>query len=88
MAELSLCKVFSDGMVLQRDKPVKVWGWCTAGDTVTVTFAGQTKTAVTDDTGRWDVALDPMAASAVNRSHGHHDGTERRIENHRKYSGR
>ena len=68
MAELSLCKVFSDGMVLQRDKPVKVWGWCTAGDTVTVTFAGQTKTAVTDDTGRWDVALDPMAASAVNRA--------------------
>ena len=67
-AELSLCKVFSDGMVLQRDKPVKVWGWCTAGDTVTVTFAEQTKTAVADDTGRWDVALDPMAASAVNRA--------------------
>ena len=68
IAELRLCKIFSDGMVLQRDKPVKVWGWCTAGDTVTVTFAEQTKTAVADDTGRWDVALEPMAASAVNRA--------------------
>jgi len=39
-AELQLAPVFSDHMVLQRDKPVKVWGWADAGATVTVVFAG------------------------------------------------
>ena len=82
VAELSLCKIFSDGMILQRDKPVKVWGWCTPGDTVTVKFADQTKTAVADDTGRWDVSLDPMTASAVNRTYDHHNRSGWRLEIH------
>jgi len=56
---------FSDHAVLQRDKPVNVWGRSVPGDEVTVAFAGQTKTAKTDATGRWMAVLDPMSASAV-----------------------
>ena len=40
-AELKLAGVFGDHMVLQRDKPVPVWGWAEPGEQVTVEFAGQ-----------------------------------------------
>ncbi|NBR42184.1 MAG: sialate O-acetylesterase, partial [Verrucomicrobia bacterium] len=35
----------SDHMVLQREKPVAVWGWADAGEAVTVAFGGQSKSA-------------------------------------------
>ena len=59
---------FADNMVLQRDRPAPVWGTADPGEKVTVTFAGQTKTATADAKGAWRVALDPMAASKENRT--------------------
>ena len=50
-------------MVLQRNKPVPVWGTADRGEKVTVTFAGQTKTTVAGDSGKWVVKLSPMKAS-------------------------
>ena len=44
--------VFGDHMVLQREQPVPVWGWAGSGATITVEFAGQTKTAQTDKAGK------------------------------------
>lgn len=38
---LRLPHVFSDHMVLQRDKPVRIWGFAKPGQVVTVGFAGQ-----------------------------------------------
>ncbi len=67
-ATLTMPKIFNDNMVLQRNKSVKIWGWCAAGDTVTVTFDGQVQQAVADAAGRWDVELDPMPANAVNQN--------------------
>ncbi len=67
-ADLELASPFSDHMVLQRDMPVPVWGWSAPGDTVTVTFAGQSRTATADKTGRWQVTLDPLKASAASRT--------------------
>jgi sialate O-acetylesterase len=64
---LNLPAIFSDGMVLQRDKPVAVWGWDKPGAAVTVAFAGQTKSAQADASGRWTTLLDPLAASAEPR---------------------
>lgn len=66
--ELRLPKIFSDGMVLQREMPVNVWGWAPAGAAVEVVFAGQAKRAAAGDDGRWSVALDPMPASAAGRA--------------------
>jgi len=63
-AELSLGTPFSDHMVLQREKPVPVWGWAEPGDQVTVAFAGQRPTALAGPDGRWLVRLEPLAASA------------------------
>lgn len=58
---------FGDGMILQRDRKVPVWGTADAGAKVEVSFAGQVKTAVTDQTGKWRVDLDPMPASKTGR---------------------
>ncbi|MFT4549865.1 MAG: sialate O-acetylesterase [Verrucomicrobiales bacterium] len=65
---LTLPKIFSDGMVLQRDKKLKVWGWAPAGQDVTVQFAGQNQTDQSDAKGNWNVLLDPLAASFKNRA--------------------
>ena len=66
-AELRLARVFSDNMVLQRGRRAPVWGWADPGAKVTVTFAGQTKRARADTTGRWMVKLGRMSASAEPR---------------------
>jgi sialate O-acetylesterase len=66
-ADLALNGVFADHMVLQRQKPVKVWGTASNGEKVTVEFAGQVKQGVADGEGRWKVRLDPLEASAIGR---------------------
>jgi sialate O-acetylesterase len=55
-------------MVLQREKPVAVWGWADAGEAVTVAFAGQSKTVTADAEGKWSLRLDALPASAEPRS--------------------
>jgi sialate O-acetylesterase len=66
-AEVRVPALFGDNMVLQRDQPVPVWGWSDPGDTVTVSFAGQTRQATAGADGRWLLRLDPMPASAEPR---------------------
>lgn len=68
MAEVKPAPLFQDGAVLQRDKPVPVWGRTDANTEVAVSFAGQTKSTTTDHAGRWQVALDAMPASAESRT--------------------
>jgi len=63
VAGVDVASVFGPEMVLQRDAPVPIWGTASAGEKVTVTFAGQSKTAATDKAGRWSVTLGPMSAS-------------------------
>lgn len=69
-AEISLAPLFQDGAVLQREKPVPVWGKASPGKEVTVSFAGQTKKATADAIGRWQVVLDPLTTSLEGRSLG------------------
>ena len=61
-AGLAPAAIFSDHMVLQRQAKVPVWGTAAPGESVTVTFMGQTKTATVDDQGKWTVRLDEMEA--------------------------
>ncbi len=66
--ELTLAGVFGDHMVLQREKPVPVWGRAKPSSRVVVEFAGQSRTATADVTGRWRVELDAMPADAIGRA--------------------
>ncbi len=61
-AEVRLPAVFGSHMVLQRRKPVPVWGTATSGEKITVTLASQTKTVKAGKDGRWRTTLDPMEA--------------------------
>ncbi len=61
-AELKPAPVFGSHMVLQRDRPVPVWGTAAPGETVTVRFRDQVKTVQAGDDGRWQVKLDPLKA--------------------------
>ncbi len=63
-AELRVPHVFGDGMVVQRDKPVRVWGWGDKDDAIEVTFNGQKQTTTVGADGRWLLTLDPMAVNA------------------------
>ena len=48
--------------MLQRDRPVRIWGWGQAGENVTVRFHGQTVTTQTDPDGYWEAWLKPESA--------------------------
>lgn len=61
-AEVRLPVVLSDGVVLQRELPIHVWGWAAPGETVAVALTGQNKTTVADFTGRWHIYLAPEPA--------------------------
>lgn len=61
-AQVRLPHIFGDNMVLQREKPIAVWGWANAKEKVKIQFHGQTKTAVADKNGKWKVSLDPEKA--------------------------
>jgi len=59
-AAVRLPHLFSDHMVVQRDRPVRVWGWADRNETVEVCFGHQTKKAKADKYGNWMLSLDKM----------------------------
>ncbi len=63
-ANVKLPALFSDHIVLQRGKPVAVWGWADPGEEVTVKFGDQSKKATADQDGAWGVKLDELKASS------------------------
>ena len=64
-ADLTMYGLFTDHMVLQRDLPVAIFGNAEPGETVTVSFAGQSRSAMSGKDGRWSVKLDAMKASTT-----------------------
>ncbi|WP_206684018.1 sialate O-acetylesterase [Pontibacter beigongshangensis] len=64
-ADVALPKILQSNMVLQRDKPLPVWGTAAAGEEVTVTFGKQEKRAKAGADGKWQVVLDPLQTSAT-----------------------
>ncbi len=51
-AEVKLPSIFSNHMVLQRDKPIPVWGWDNPGAEVTVSLGEAKASAKADDQGK------------------------------------
>ena len=50
---LCVSNVFQTNMVLQRDKPVSVWGWADPDEQVTVNFAGEQASAKAAEKLSW-----------------------------------
>lgn len=66
-ADVILPKVISEGMVLQRDRPLPIWGWADPGEEVTVQLGEATAKATADAQGKWKVELPAMKADGKAR---------------------
>jgi len=56
-ANVRMPLLFSDGMVLQRNKEIPVWGFADANEKVEVHFNKQIKTIQADKNGKWMIKL-------------------------------
>lgn len=61
-AKVRLPRLVSDRMVLQRDTELKIWGWASPGEKVTVRFRGKHYNTEADAKGNWLVLLPPQQA--------------------------
>ena len=61
-ADVKLPKIFGDNMVLQREKPIVIWGWASPKEKVTIQFNKQTKTAIAGKNGEWKLSLNAESA--------------------------
>lgn len=59
-ATVRLPHLFSDHMVIQRERHAKVWGWADKNETVVVTINNQTKKVKADKYGNWMLSLDKI----------------------------
>ena len=61
-AVVRMPQLFQSGMVLQRGKPIPVWGWADKGEQVNITFNKKTYTTTADENGSWRIDLPKMKA--------------------------
>lgn len=61
---LCVHNLFQSNMILQRDKPIEIWGWAKPGEVVRVLFAGKSKEAKAGKDREWKVTLPAMTANA------------------------
>ncbi len=52
---------FGDGMVLQRDVPVRIWGHADPEESVTICLQGKTVTTLSDPEGNWQTIIAQLA---------------------------
>lgn len=66
-AEIRMPRLFGDNMVLQRERPIRIWGRAAKNESVTVRFAGAEVLTKADRAGRWSAELPAMEADATPR---------------------
>lgn len=67
-AQIRLPRLISNGMILQRDAKVKIWGWANPGDSVNVwlsNFGKKALTAIANTDGEWSVQLPEQKAGTA-----------------------
>lgn len=57
LAKVKLPQIFGSNMVLQRDKPITLWGWADAGEKVSINFKGNEYKAAANEQGKWQVEM-------------------------------
>ena len=62
-AQIRLPKLISDNMVLQRDKPVKVWGWASPKEKISLTLNKKTLKTTASIDGKWEIMLPAQVAA-------------------------
>lgn len=59
-AKIKLPTLVSDGMVLQRDQKLKIWGTADIGEKVEVNFQHKKYNTIVDNSGNWKIMLPEM----------------------------
>lgn len=62
VAEVSLPRVLSEGLVLQMNKPMVIWGWASSEKSVQVKLGDQKPVTAFVVDGQWRAELPPMSA--------------------------
>jgi len=62
---LCVSNIFQTNMVVQREKPLNIWGWADPGEEVTVSFADQQAKVQAAADRSWQVTLDPIPANTT-----------------------
>jgi len=57
IGQIRLPKLISDGVILQRDEKVHMWGWASPNEEITLLFKSQTYTTKADENGDWMLIL-------------------------------
>lgn len=61
-AQIRLPKLISDNIILQRDQSVKIWGWATPDEKITVLFNKKSFKTTTSKNGKWELLLPAQPA--------------------------
>ena len=61
-AKVKLPALVSDGMILQRNQKLKIWGYADAGEKVNIKFLNKTYSTTADNAGNWNVMLPELKA--------------------------
>jgi len=64
ISSIKMPSLFSDNMVLQRDKPIKVWGEVLPNEPVVITFDGQIYNTQCDANGKFTTIIPAKSASS------------------------
>ena len=67
-AKVTVSNLFTNHAVLQRNAVIPVWGGAKPGESVTVRFAGQQRTAAANAKGKWMVRMAPLHADSQGRT--------------------
>ena len=59
---IELPTLISDGMVLQRNTKVRLWGKANPGESLTITFLEKSYRTEADNDGAWEIILDELSA--------------------------
>ncbi|WP_223255471.1 hypothetical protein [Flavobacterium sp. LM4] len=61
-SQIKLPRLISDGMILQRDAKVKIWGWAAANEKIELNFNSKIYKTITAEDGTWMIILPPQKA--------------------------
>ncbi len=56
-SQVKLPKLISDGMVLQRNATVKIWGWAAKNEKISLSFINSTYNITADNNGNWSISV-------------------------------
>jgi sialate O-acetylesterase len=61
-SQVRLPKLISNGLILQRDAQVKIWGWAAANEKITIEFLNKKHKVNTNAQGEWKLLLSNLKA--------------------------